>query len=84
MTAVENRLDALEQGSGGGGGSGGSGNKELEERLDTAENWIELNVGDIEDLKDSQYSLETSINNQIRTLENKVIVVEDTVNNFQS
>ena len=77
MTAVENRLDALEQGSGGGGG-GGSGNGELEQRLEDAEDRININERDIKDL-------EIGTNEQIRSLENKVISVElDTVNNFQS
>ena len=84
MVAVELRLDALEQGSGGGGGGGGSGNEELEYRLGIAENWIDINEKDIEDLRNRQNSLEIGTNNQIRTLENKVIAVENTVNNFQS
>ena len=86
MTAVEDRLGALERGSGGGGGGGGggSGNEELENRLGIAEYWIEINERDIEKLTNRQDSLEISTNNQIRTLENKVRAVEDTVNNFQS
>ena len=72
MTAVEARLDALEQN--GGGGGGGSGNADLEQRLEVAENDIqfldeqyrhldtdlngrvEVNERDIEDLRNSQDS----------------------------
>ena len=77
MTAVEKRLDALEE-QGSGGGGGGSGNGELEQRLEDAEDRININERDIKDL-------EIGTNEQIRSLENKVISVElDTVNNFQS
>ena len=72
MTAVEARLDALEQN--GGGGGGGSGNADLEQRLEVAENDIqfldeqyrhldtdlsgrvEVNERDIDDLRNSQDS----------------------------
>ena len=78
MTAVEKRLDALEEQGSGGGGGGGSGNGELEQRLEDAEDRININERDIKDL-------EIGTNEQIRSLENKVISVElDTVNNFQS
>lgn len=77
MTAVEKRLDALEE-QGSGGGGGGSGNEQLEQRLKAAEDRININERDIKDL-------ELGINDQIRTLENKVIAEElDTFNNFQS
>ena len=77
MTAVEKRLDALEE-QGSGGGGGGSGNEQLEQRLEDAEDRININERDIKDL-------EIGTNEQIRSLENKVISVElDTVNNFQS
>ena len=86
MTDAETRLDALEQGNGGGGGSG---NDDLEQRIDNLETdlsdlsgRIEVNESDIEELKNGRESFEIGINNDISTIENKVIAAEQTINNL--
>ena len=72
MTAVEARLDALEQN--GGGGGGGSGNADLEQRLEVAEN-------DIQFLDEQYRHLDTDLNGRVEVNERDI---EDLINSQDS